>query len=129
MKKVFVVIAIIGLAMLCTMTAFAAQEFKFKDGTLIRGDIQEERVHIKTQFGDLYPKVSEIVFVSNGKIELSDGSQVMGELLAEDSTTPEAKDTDSPAAAQTKGLSIKTKYGTFEVFFSMEDIDYIDFKK
>lgn len=126
MKKVCIILMWV---LLCSTMAFAAQEFKFKDGTLIRGDIQEERVHIKTQFGDLHPKVSEIVFVSNGKIELSDGSQVMGELIAGDSSAPEAKETENSAAEQKKGLSVKTKYGTFEVFFAMEDIEYIDFKK
>jgi len=109
--------------------AFAAQEFKFNDGTLIRGEIQEERVHVKTQFGDLYPKVSEIVFVSSGKIELSDGSQIMGKLLSEPPSKPEATETETSVSEQQKGLAFKTTYGTFELLFSMDDIEYIDFKK
>lgn len=124
MKKICsVTILILGLF---STVVFSSQEFKFKDGTLIRGELQEERVHVKTQFGDLYPKVSEIVFVSSGKIELSDGSQVMGELLSESPSESEEKKTET---SEKKGLSFKTKYGTFELLFSMEDIEYIDFKK
>jgi hypothetical protein len=128
MKKIFVV-TVVSLVMICTMTAFAAQEFKFTDGTLIRGNIQDERVRIKTQFGNLTPKVSEIVFVSAGKIELSDGSQVMGELLPEVPPTTREQGTETPSPGQKKGLLFKTKYGTFELLFSMEDIEHIDFKK
>ena len=116
----------LGWVLVFQTAAFAAQEFKFKDGTLIRGEIQGERVHIKTQFGDLYPKVSELVFVSSGKIELSDGSQVMGELLSEAPSESEKKET---ATSEKKGLLFKTKYGTFELLFAMKDLEYIDFKK
>lgn len=126
MKKIYAIA--IFILLLSTM-AFAAQEFKFNDGTLIRGEIQEERVHVKTQFGDLYPKVSEIVFISSGKIELNDGSQVMGELLSEPPSEPEATETETSTSEQKKGLSFKTKYGTFELLFSMDNIEYIDFKK
>lgn len=126
MKKICT--ATIFIFLLSTM-GFAAQEFKFNDGTLIRGEIQEERVHVKTRFGDLFPKVSEIVFVSSGKIELNDGSQIMGELLSEPPSESEAAETEASASEQKKGLLFKTKYGTFELLFSMEDVEYIDFKK
>lgn len=124
MKRVFLVI-ILSLVVIYSTTAFAAQEFKFTDGTLIRGEIQGETLRIKTKFGELHPKVSDIAFVSEGKIELRDGSQVMGELLPE----VEEQGTEKSASEQKKGLLFKTKYGTFELFFSMEDLEYIDFKK
>ena len=120
MKKIFLAM-ILSFIMFYSMATYAA-EFKFKDGTLIRGEIQGETLRIKTKFGELTPKVSDIAFVSAGKIELTDGSQIMGELL------PEAEEQEKETSEQ-KGLLFKTKYGTFELFFSMEDIEYIDFKK
>lgn len=122
MKRIFLVI-ILSLVLVYSTTAFAAQEFKFTDGTLIRGEIQGETLRIKTKFGELHPKVSDIAFVSEGKIELRDGSQIMGELL------PEGEEQEKETSEQKKGLLFKTKYDTFELFFSMEDIEYIDFKK
>lgn len=54
MKKICVLL-ILSLVMLYTTTVFAV-EFKFKDGTLIRGEIQGERLRIKTKFGELTPR-------------------------------------------------------------------------
>jgi hypothetical protein len=127
MKKIFLA-TMLSFVMFYSLTAYAA-EFKFIDGTLIRGEIQGEKLRIKTKFGELTPKVSEFVFVSGGKIELTDGSQVMGELLPEAVSPPREQGTETSAPAQKKGLLLKTKYGTFELLFSMGDIDYIDFKK
>jgi hypothetical protein len=124
--KTLKVSMIIGLVLVWSTVVFAA-ELKFTDGTLIRGEFQGERVRIRTEFGDLTPKVSDLAFVSQGKIELRDGSQVFGELLPGTSSTSEEQGTETTSAEEKKGLPLKTKYGTFELLFSMEDIEYIDF--
>lgn len=127
MKKIWLA-TILSLVMSYSLTA-AAVEFKFKDGTLIRGDIQGEKLRVKTKFGELTPKVNEVAFVSGGKIELTDGSQIMGELLPAALPTAGEEKTEAAAPAAKKGLLLKTKYGTFELLFAMEDIEYINFKK
>ena len=120
MKKIMIMI-ILSAALAHSAAALAA-EINFKDGTLVRGDFQGETLRVKTNFGELQPKISQMLYVSAGKIELQDGSQVMGELL------PPAADEDSAKTAA-EGVLFKTKYGVIELIFTMEDIEYIDFKK
>ncbi len=122
MVRLFTVIAL-GMMLAFSALALADQEIKFKDGTLIRGKVQGERLQIRTKFGTLQPKVDEVVFVSGGKIELSDGSQVWGELV------PGAPQTAAEGATPAKGLRFQTKYGTWELIFRMDDVEYIDFRK
>ena len=119
---------LLSLVMLYSVAA-SAVEFKFKDGTLVRGEIQGEKLRVKTKFGELTPKINEVAFVSGGKIELTDGSQIMGELLPAALPAAGEEKTEAAAPAAKKGLLLKTKYGTFELFFTMEDLEYIDFKK
>ncbi len=91
--------------------AVAEQVFEFKDGTLIKGEIQNPTLTVKTGFGQLQPPTDGIVFISEGTVEMREGSRIMGELVLDD------------------GLVVKTKYGTWTLRFKPEDVKMITFQK
>ena len=89
---------------------FAGQTLEFKDGTVIKGEIQNETVMVKTSFGTLIPEVEKIAFVSEANVELRDGSKIMGHVDVGE-----------------EGLTIKTQYGTWTIYFEPEDLAMITF--
>ena len=93
--------------------AFAEQKIEFKDGTVIKGEIQNKTLTVKTSFGTLKPEVDKIVFISEGTVELRDGSKIMGDVVVDEK----------------KGLEVKTKYGTWTLNFEPEDLQMITFSK
>jgi len=67
---------------------------------------------VQTSFGKLTPPTDKIVFISEGNVELRDGSRIMGDLIVGE-----------------KGLVVKTKYGTWTLHFEPEDLQMITFQK
>lgn len=92
--------------------AFAEQVLNFKDGTVIKGAIQNETLTVQTSFGKLTPSLDKIIFISEGNVELRDGSKIMGELVIDN-----------------EGLVVKTKYGVWTLHFKSEDLQMITFSK
>lgn len=106
------VIIIIAMVILGGNLAFAGQVIEFKDGTVIKGEIQNKTLTVETSFGMLKPAVDKIVFISEGTVELRDGSKIMGDVVVDE-----------------KGLVVKTKYGTWTLHFEPEDLQMITFQK
>ena len=104
--------AIIFTIILTASLVFAGQTIEFKDGTIIKGEIQNETLTVETSFGKLKPPTAQIAFVSEGTVELRDGSKIMGDLVVDD-----------------EGIVIKTKYGTWTLTFKPEDVTMITFSK
>lgn len=110
--KILSVIPIMMMVMLGGSIAFAEQIIEFKDGTVIKGEIQNTTLTVKTKFGELNAEIDNIDFISEGTVELHGGSKVMGDLLVGDG-----------------GLTVKTKYGTWTLTFEPEDLQMITFQK
>jgi len=106
------VITMIGVIVVAGSLAFAEQVLNFKDGTVIKGEIQNETLTVQTSFGKLTPSVDKIIFISEGNVELRDGSKIMGELVMDK-----------------EGLVVKTKYGVWTLHFKAEDLQMITFSK
>ena len=107
--------SILAAAMLLSWlagAASAAQTLEFKDGTVIKGEIQNKILLVQTSFGILKPEVDKIAFVSDGSVELRDGSKIMGSIVVEDD-----------------GLTIKTRYGVWTLHFKPEDLQMITFHR
>lgn len=110
--KILSVIPIMIMAVLIGHIAFAEQTIEFKDGMVIKGEIQNESLTVKTSFGNLTPPLEKIIFVSEGNVELKDGSKIAGHIVVDE-----------------KGLVVKTKYGTWTLHFQAEDLEMIMFQK
>jgi hypothetical protein len=106
------VITIIAMVIFSASLAFAEQVINFKDGTVIKGEIQNETLTVQTSFGKLTPGVDKIIFISEGNVELRDGSKIMGNLVID-----------------AEGLVVKTKYGTWTLHFKAEDLQMITFSR
>lgn len=81
--------------LLFEMSAWAAQ-VKLKDGTLIVGEIQQDKLKLRMSYGDIDIDIKEIVSIGDGKITLKDGTIFRGHI-----TDPQ--------------LIIKTKYGDLNI--------------
>ncbi len=106
------VITIIVMVVFDGSLAFAEQTIEFKDGMVIKGEIQNKTLTVETSFGKLTPPLEKIVFISEGNVELKDGSRIAGNVVVDE-----------------KGLVVKTKYGTWTLHFKPEDIEMIMFQK
>jgi len=106
------VITIVAMLVFSGNLAFAGQVIEFKDGMVINGEIQNKMLTVETSFGRLQPPIDKIVFVSEGNVELRDGSKIMGNLIVDK-----------------EGLVVKTKYGTWTLHFKPEDLQMITFQK
>lgn len=105
-------IVIMGVVGLGASLAFGGQIIEFKDGTVIKGEIQNKTLTVETSFGQLTPPLEKIVFVSEGNVELKDGSKIMGTVVVGD-----------------EGLTVKTKYGTWTLTFKPGDLQMITFQQ
>ena len=110
--EILSVISIVVMIVCGGNLAFAEQTIEFKDGMVIKGEIQNETLTVETSFGKLTPPLEKIVFVSEGSVELKDGSKIAGNVVVDE-----------------KGLVVKTKYGTWTLHFKPEDIEMIMFQK
>lgn len=112
MHKVLSIISIMIMALMFGNIVFAEQTIEFKDGMVVKGEIQNESLTVKTSFGTLTPPLDTIIFVSEGNVELKDGSKIAGHIVVDE-----------------KGFFVKTKYGTWTLHFTSKDIEMIMFQK
>jgi hypothetical protein len=107
------VMTIIMMVVLGGSLVFGEQTIEFKDGMVIKGEIQNKMLRVQTSFGKLMPPTDKIVFVSEGNVELQDGTKIMGNVVIDEQ----------------EGLVVKTKYGTWTLRFKPEDLQMITFQK
>ncbi len=81
-------------------------EIKLKDKTIIKGEIQQEKIKIKTKYGEMDIPVENFISIIGELIKLKDGTTLKGNLAE-------------------KILSVKTDYGEFKV--ETKEIDSIIF--
>lgn len=94
-RLTIVVVWVLISTLLFEMSAWAAQ-VKLKDGTLIVGEIQQDKLKWRTSYGDIDIDIKEIVSIADGKITLKDGTIFRGHI----------------AGPQ---LIIKTRYGDLNI--------------
>jgi preprotein translocase subunit SecF len=114
-KRIFFILSVIAVVLMSIGISLAAEvqsSIEFKDGTIIKGQIQNEALTVKTSFGMLKPPTEKIAFISEGNVELRDGSKIMGDIVVDED-----------------GLVVKTKYGTWTLHFGPEDLQMITFSR
>lgn len=62
------------------VSAWAA-EIKLKDGTLIEGEIGQDKLKLRTSYGEMEINVKDISFIVEEKITLRDGSILDGDII------------------------------------------------
>lgn len=95
-KRLSIVIAWVLIStLLFEVSAWAAQ-IKLKDGTLIVGEIQQDKLKLRTSYGEIEIAVRDIASIVGQEIRLRDGSVLKGTLI-----DPQ--------------LTVKTRYGEFKI--------------
>lgn len=81
LKRLSIIIAWVLIStLLFEVSAWAAQ-IKLKDGTLIVGEIQQDKLKLRTSYGQIEINVKDIASIVDEKITLRDGSILKGDLI------------------------------------------------
>jgi len=83
-------------------------EIKLKDKSIIKGEIEQEKIKIKTKYGEMNIPVENFISIIGQLIELKDGTTLKGNFVE-------------------KTLIVKTDYGKLKI--QTKDIDFIIFAK
>lgn len=108
MKRVMLSV-VLAVVVLSGMVSDAAQ-VGLKDGSVFVGTIKNERVRLKTGFGELTPALTDLAAIEGGQVKFTDGNSIKAALSFEGD-----------------GLIVETAYGVVKLDVTPEQLDFIDF--